>query len=311
MSELDLGAVRAFVAVAECGHFGDAAVELGISQQAVSKRVAKLEAVLGVALLARVRGGVGLSAEGETFLSHARRVLDAAEQAVGVFRGGGVLRVDVIDTRLASTDLVRRFHRASGVAVDVVTSVGLGAVRRALREGSVDAAFAWVNRPLDADGIVSVPVCLEPVQAVVGARHPFVGREWVRPEELAGFTAWMPGNARGTEWAEYYEVFEAEFGVRIDARGPNFGFEDFLRRVGESDGLVGFVGESTRIPDHPGVRRVWLRRPQPVYPWSLLWHRRNRHSALPALVGHVRADGRAARAGDVWMPPSRDWATAR
>jgi DNA-binding transcriptional LysR family regulator len=53
--ELDLAALRAFVAVVEEEQFGHAAAVLGISQQAVSKRIAKLESQLGAELLDRRR----------------------------------------------------------------------------------------------------------------------------------------------------------------------------------------------------------------------------------------------------------------
>jgi hypothetical protein len=45
---VDLDAVRTFVAVADTGQFSEAAVDLSITQQAVSKRVAALERDLGV-----------------------------------------------------------------------------------------------------------------------------------------------------------------------------------------------------------------------------------------------------------------------
>ena len=47
---MNIEAVRAFVAVAEEGQFQLAADRLDVSQQAVSKRIAALEAELGIAL---------------------------------------------------------------------------------------------------------------------------------------------------------------------------------------------------------------------------------------------------------------------
>ncbi|MFE3054844.1 LysR family transcriptional regulator [Nocardia sp. NPDC059239] len=43
MTDLDLAAVRAFVTAVDEGQFGYAAAVLGLTQQAVSKRIAKLE----------------------------------------------------------------------------------------------------------------------------------------------------------------------------------------------------------------------------------------------------------------------------
>jgi DNA-binding transcriptional LysR family regulator len=47
---VDLDAVRTFVAVADTGRFAEAADDLSITRQAVSKRVAALERDLGVRL---------------------------------------------------------------------------------------------------------------------------------------------------------------------------------------------------------------------------------------------------------------------
>ena len=61
---MDLAAVRTFVAVAAAGQFQEAAVDLSITQQAVSKRIAALEKELGVRLFTRTPRGARLTAEG-------------------------------------------------------------------------------------------------------------------------------------------------------------------------------------------------------------------------------------------------------
>jgi DNA-binding transcriptional LysR family regulator len=78
---VDLETVRTFVAVAEAGQFSEAADDLSITQQAVSKRVAALEKSLSVRLFARTARGVRLTADGQAFLPPARELLAAAEAA--------------------------------------------------------------------------------------------------------------------------------------------------------------------------------------------------------------------------------------
>jgi DNA-binding transcriptional LysR family regulator len=78
--ELDLAQIRAFIAVVDHQHFGEAAQALWLSQQAVSKRVARLEAMLGP-LFERRRGGVSLTPVGQRLLPAARRLLEAADEA--------------------------------------------------------------------------------------------------------------------------------------------------------------------------------------------------------------------------------------
>jgi DNA-binding transcriptional LysR family regulator len=78
-TNLKLSQLRAFVTVADCGNFGAAALELGISQSTVSHAIATLEAELGVILLVRGRHGAVLTAIGERILPDARQILDWLE----------------------------------------------------------------------------------------------------------------------------------------------------------------------------------------------------------------------------------------
>lgn len=110
---MDLTAVRTFVTVAHVGQFQDAAADLSITQQAVSKRVAALEKDLGVRLFTRTARGAQLTIDGQAFLPHARALLQAEELAMNSVRPGRrALRVDVINPRIAPSALVRDFHRA-------------------------------------------------------------------------------------------------------------------------------------------------------------------------------------------------------
>jgi DNA-binding transcriptional LysR family regulator len=79
---IELGDLRAFVAVAERGTFHAAAVELHLSQPALSRRIAKLEGALGVSLVARTTHSVALTSVGRDFLRKARAVLDGLDQSL-------------------------------------------------------------------------------------------------------------------------------------------------------------------------------------------------------------------------------------
>ncbi|CAG0992833.1 HTH-type transcriptional regulator DmlR [Burkholderiales bacterium] len=65
----------------ERGGFAGAARELGVSPSALSKVVAKLERRLGVKLLHRTTRRLRPTAEGETYLERARRIVDAVIDA--------------------------------------------------------------------------------------------------------------------------------------------------------------------------------------------------------------------------------------
>lgn len=81
---LDLEAVRAFIRIAELGSFTRAAEALQTTQAAVSLRLKRLEDRLGIRLVERTPRSVELSAQGATFLEHARKLMEVHDRAVSV-----------------------------------------------------------------------------------------------------------------------------------------------------------------------------------------------------------------------------------
>ncbi|MCF3639600.1 LysR substrate-binding domain-containing protein [Rhizobium sp. TRM95111] len=71
-----------FIATAESGQVSHAAVDLNISQSAVTTAIKSLEEELGVRLLERTHAGVRLTMEGARFLEHARVITGAVAAAV-------------------------------------------------------------------------------------------------------------------------------------------------------------------------------------------------------------------------------------
>lgn len=80
---LDMTALRSFVAVADSGGVTRAAGFLNLTQSAVSMQLKRMEESLGVALLDRSGRGVALTSEGDQLLSYARRMLALNDEAVG------------------------------------------------------------------------------------------------------------------------------------------------------------------------------------------------------------------------------------
>ncbi|MCP5089170.1 MAG: LysR family transcriptional regulator [Rhodobacteraceae bacterium] len=72
---LDMTALRSFVAVAETGGVTRAAGQLHLTQSAVSMQLKRLEESLGQSLLDRSGRSIALTAQGELLLSYGRRLL--------------------------------------------------------------------------------------------------------------------------------------------------------------------------------------------------------------------------------------------
>ena len=77
----DLNDLMYFAKVVEHGGFSAAGQRLGIPKSRLSRRVAELEARLGVRLLQRTTRKLALTETGERYLRHCQAMLLEAEQA--------------------------------------------------------------------------------------------------------------------------------------------------------------------------------------------------------------------------------------
>lgn len=305
---MDLEAVRTFAAVADTGQFQEAAANLSITQQAVSRRISVLEKNLGVRLFTRTPRGAELTIDGQALLPHARELLRVAERAVASVRAGRrPLRVDVIASRGAQAGLMRGFHRAHpDVELDVLMLFEIETAVAAIRSGAIDASFRAVSAPGQAlpEDIESAPVLDEPLQLLTGPSHALANARSVTVAQLAGHRIWMPGIVPGTEWGAYYDALVDEFGLTIEATGPNFGSDALLDTIADTPALATFMGEHTRLiwPAGHGLRRIPVTDPAPVYPHSLIWRRDNPHHGLAALRSYLGSPQPQRSDSETWKP---------
>ncbi len=89
---MDIEELRTFVEVADAGGITAAAARLGVAKSIVSRRLIRLEAHLGVQLLARTTRGASLTEAGATFRDYAARVCAEIEVARETILPAGELR---------------------------------------------------------------------------------------------------------------------------------------------------------------------------------------------------------------------------
>ncbi|MGW6710424.1 LysR family transcriptional regulator [Streptomyces sp. NPDC054956] len=306
--DLDLAQARAFVLAAQELHFGRAAEALSISQQALSKRIARLESGFGAELFHRGGDaggrGVRLTEAGGRFLEPARRALAAAERAVAAVRDERrPLRVDVWGHLYAPMRTLARVAARSGepAALELGHGRDLPSVAAALLHGDIDAAFGRVHPPLP-EGLTHRLVRLEPVDVVLHADHPLAGEAALRPGQLGESVLWTPG---ALERLDFLRRFTERFAIRGHAEGPNLGLDHFLAGLAGDSRRFCLMPADAPLPHDPDLRSVPLEDPTPLYAWSLLWRADGGHPGLDALVGTFA--GEAGRGRWLEYDPARDW----
>ncbi len=321
MSDLDLAAVRAFVTAVDEGQFGHAADVLGITQQGVSKRIAKLESHLGVRLFDRVPAGIEVTAAGLRVLPRARFLLSAADDVVAAVRSDPrPLRVAMLGERQSVWQTMRYYlDRNPRADIDIVMATPFRSSREALLIGRADAAFARPNggpHPLPPDTDCA-PAYLEPLHLLVGKNHPLAARSTVTPKEIVPHPVWVPGASIPSEWSDYYRDWSEFSGITIltgrtpagvPEREDEYGGGGIMRwaaiqdHIAASDTLVTFTGDGFRSPWHPYLRRLSVVDPTPAYPHALLWTATNPHPALPPLIADIQKSYNGDIVPECWIP---------
>jgi DNA-binding transcriptional LysR family regulator len=310
---MDTEAVRSFVRAAELGQLRHVADELGVTQQGVSKRIATLERALGVRLFTRTARGVELTLDGQAFLPHARGIVAGVDRAVTAIRPGSrALRIDVLGLRSAQAVVLHDYWRSHPqTQLDVVT-LRVDDPRQAIAAvegGEIDAAFRSVTDPAALPhGVRMIHAFDSPTELLVGPAHPLAAARRLTPAQLRGHRIWVPGIAPRSEWASFYAELAAEFGLRIDGAGPNFGTEVLLDALAESADLATMVGARDRYLWPPGhdLRRIPIAGPVLAYPLSLVFRRADPHPGLRAVIDHLRT--LSPPPPPVWRP---SWAVDR
>lgn len=306
--DLDIAQVRAFAVTAEHRHFGRAAQTLFLTQQALSKRIRKLEDALSVPLFLRTNRTVELTPDGERFLPHARELLRAADAAVAAMGADDrPLRLDVVDYRLSPIFLLRRLaEREPELRIERSAGGGFAdAVDRLLR-GELDVAIGRVSgfgRPLP-DELEYRTIRLEPLVALLAPEHPLAEADVLKLSDLRADGIWLPSLRGPAEWLSYLQVLCENFEVPIDDSGVSYDLRHTLEQTRYGRRRVTLAGTDMELAADLNLK-VLPFEPSPLFPWSLVW-RRGR--TAPALRHLLSLAGRASREeGWCAYDPERCW----
>ncbi|WP_182456843.1 LysR family transcriptional regulator [Streptacidiphilus sp. P02-A3a] len=189
-----------FAAVARLEHVTRAAAELGMPQPTLSRAVARLEAELGVALLAREGRTVRLTRAGEIFRAAVERALAEVERGAEAARAeadpvGGRVAFGFQHTMGSETVpmLLRGFRVGHPRVRFQLVQEYTDSMLQRLREGELDLCL--VSPRPDGPELTSRRLGEQRLRLVVPAEHRLAGRQRVRLGEVSGdaFVMLAPG----------------------------------------------------------------------------------------------------------------------
>lgn len=269
--------LRCFLAVHDAGSFTDGALDLGVSQAAVSRTIAKLEQRLAGRLLRRTPRGCEPTPFGRRLVPQARRVLAEVDRLDELTRSRhSVLRVGYAWSAVGrhTTPLLRGWS-------DAHPDIELQLVRHnsstaGLAEGRVDVAI--MRTPVDQNRLDSVVIGLERrMVAFASDDSQWARRRNITMAEIAGRTVVIDPRT-GTTTADLWEA-----GPRLERVVEAGDVSDWLDAIAAGRG-VGVTAEATASHHpRPGVTYRPVR-DGPRISVHLAWTRHDPPAGLTGLI---------------------------
>jgi DNA-binding transcriptional LysR family regulator len=234
-NRIKLSQLRALLLVAQSGNFSETALQLGISQSAVSHAIAALEDELGVMLFSRGRQGAQLTSAGESVAQYAKqmlRLLDNMVEDAQLHRGLQAGRVRVAAFQSVSTHLlpqkVATFRdRFPNIAITLHECFDSWDVEQMLREGQADVGLI---DDLQTDGFETYEIMRDEYIALLPPTTPMLNQQltW---EQMKHFPliSYVPGNSCHTRLQDYLRKHHASMTIAYEVR--------------ESSTIVGMVAQ--------------------------------------------------------------------
>jgi DNA-binding transcriptional LysR family regulator len=181
--DLEFRHLRCLVAIVDTGTFTDAAIELGISQAAVSRNLSALEQILGVRLLHRTSQSITPTTAGVHARAQARHVLAAVDNLVAEASTGHT-RLRIGHAWAAMGRHTREFQRRWAAQYPDVELhlIRTNSATGGLAEGLCDIAV--LRTEADSPRFASAVVGHERRYCALAADDPWARRRSIRLDEI-------------------------------------------------------------------------------------------------------------------------------
>lgn len=210
---LDFSDLNKFAQIVACGSFVRAASELGVSQPALSKCIAKIERKLGVRILERHARGVVPSPYGQVLLKGLRPALAdlrSALQDIESMKGGhgGTVTIGASPSAAAYflPQMVGRF-REHAKDIGLKVHEGLAeSLMEDLRQDRIDLAITSKPFPETPEDLELQHLFKDRFVVCCSTQHPLARKRKIEPEELVPYP-WVLAPRGGLQHKEFERSF--------------------------------------------------------------------------------------------------------
>ncbi|WP_126975405.1 LysR family transcriptional regulator [Frigidibacter oleivorans] len=216
--------VSSFIVVAEELNFRRSAERLNLDQSALTRRIQKLEHLLGFRLLQRNTREVSLTPAGQSFYRDNAALMDSYREAVQAARRVAAGHTDGLRIGYMTfaapelmPGLLAQYHAAYPYVRLTTTYLRTQAQKLALAKNELDAGF--LIGAFDHPDFYSRQLADEPLYAILPAAHPLALRPSVTPAEVAEQPLVL---GEMQEWDEYRWRLESLFGAEGLSLTPRF-----------------------------------------------------------------------------------------
>ncbi|MDR3536275.1 MAG: LysR family transcriptional regulator [Acetobacteraceae bacterium] len=261
---IDAPGLAAFLTVVETGTVHAAAILLGLSQPALTRRLQRLEAALGVALFVRSGQRLRLSEAGQRLLPQAQAHLDGLNQALDALRdaaryGAASVTLGCLATLSVSVlpGILAEYAAARPQVRVRVLDLTAREIEQAVRDGTADFALAMLGVP--EPGLTQEVLATEPMVLLAPARHPIAVEVSVDWAGLAG----LPLISIGPQSANrrLLESVQASRGLALEWRHEVQRLSTAVALVAAGVGLTVVPQLAARTHAEPDIRTVRLTGP--------------------------------------------------
>ena len=277
---MDFDGVQAFVAIAELGGFGRAARQLHITQTALTRRLQKLEAYLGLQLVERTTRRVELSSVGREFLPQARGIVQEMTRAVERLKdisshGRGHFTLACVPSMTSHVlpDVIRRYAQRHPDNRIRLLDASSHEVREAVLNGQAEMGIAVQGeRHPDLQELVLFE---DPLTFICRSPHPLQDRRSVSWSDMRETDLIVVSSFMATRIFMDYQL--AKRGLRLNGNYEVQHHATAINLVAAGVGSAILPSSTFQAGDRPQVHKIPIVRPSVKRKMTLL---RRKHGGL-------------------------------